>query len=370
MSLIHRAVTALVSSALAVSLVAAGEPARAAVAPSSPSGHGATWLAGQLNAEGLIHNSDFGFDDYGLTIDTAFALASLGGHQSAVDAARKALAGSVDSYTTGKDFGLPDVYASATAKLLVAAERLGGNERSFGGTNLVSRLQKLVITTGPAKGRIQDKSDTDFANTLGQAYAVEGLTVTGSDLAKPTLSFLLAQQCSKGYFRLDFATSKTKAQSCDAGSAKSSAPDTDATASVVLALTALDSSKPAVKTSIASALRWLKQHQGGNGSFGGSRTTAAANTNSTGLAGWALGVNGVCGRAAKAASWIKKRQLEGSQLTSALKGERGAIAYDGKALKAAGNDGITVKTRDQWRRATAQAAPALAYLSTTGCQAR
>ena len=40
MSLIHRAVTALVSSALAVSLVAAGEPAQAAAAPSSPAGQG------------------------------------------------------------------------------------------------------------------------------------------------------------------------------------------------------------------------------------------------------------------------------------------------------------------------------------------
>ena len=60
MSLIHRAVTALVSSALAVSLVAAGEPAQAAAAaPSSPSGHGATWLAGQLNAKHLIHNPNF-----------------------------------------------------------------------------------------------------------------------------------------------------------------------------------------------------------------------------------------------------------------------------------------------------------------------
>jgi hypothetical protein len=36
------------------------------------------------------------------------------------------------------------------------------------------------------------------------------------------------------------------------------------------------------------------------------------------------------------------------------------VAYDAAALARAKRTGITVKLRDQWRRATAQAAPGLA----------
>src|SRR4051794_41385541 len=78
MSLIRRASVALVSTALAVSAVSAVDPAQA-VPVDSPGGHGATWLAGQLSATGVIHNRQFDFDDYGLTADTAFGLDAIGG---------------------------------------------------------------------------------------------------------------------------------------------------------------------------------------------------------------------------------------------------------------------------------------------------
>jgi hypothetical protein len=79
MSLVHRASVALLSTALVVS-VGAGQAQAAAAKPSSPAGHGATWLSGQFTG-GLVHNPNFGgFDDYGLTIDTVFALRAIGGH--------------------------------------------------------------------------------------------------------------------------------------------------------------------------------------------------------------------------------------------------------------------------------------------------
>jgi hypothetical protein len=62
---LRRAGTALVASALTATLVVGAAPAQA-VSSKSPAGHGATWLAGQLNKEGLIHNVNFGgFNDYG-----------------------------------------------------------------------------------------------------------------------------------------------------------------------------------------------------------------------------------------------------------------------------------------------------------------
>ena len=49
--------------------------------------------------------------------------------------------------------------------------------------------------------------------------------------------------------------------------------------------------------------------------------------------------------------------------------EKGAVAYDGKALKDAKARGIRADTQDQFRRATAQSAPTLLALTKAGCEA-
>jgi hypothetical protein len=369
MSLIHRAVTALVSSALAVSLVATGEPAQAAAAPSSPGGHGATWLAGQLNAQGLIHNPNFvpgGFDDYGLTIDTAFALKAIGGHKKDVATVRKALSKHVDSYTTGVDFGTTDVFAGAVAKLLVLTQQTGGGARAFGGVNLVRRLDQRVITSGPSKGRIQDVVDptnpfgADSANAIGQIFAVRGLMRAGRTDGAAALRFLLQQQCDSGFFRLNFTADKAAA---DQACGKGDPADTDVTALAVVELASVAKGHRRLNDALGAATRWLKRRENANGSFGGSGPTSAANANSTGLAGWAFLTEGLCGAARDAAGWLSNRQLKGHLAGTPLAGERGAVGYDNATLRAAEKDGISKETRDRWRRATAQAAPALLALT-------
>jgi hypothetical protein len=365
MSLIHRAVTALVSSALAVSLVAVGQPARAAAPPNSPGGHGATWLAGQLDAEGLIHNRQFDFDDYGLTIDTAFALKAIGGHDRAVAKVRNALSKHVNSYTTGVDFGSSAVFSGAVAKLLVLAQATGGGARHFGGVNLVRRLDQRVITSGPSKGRIQDREDpangiTDSANSIGQIFAVRGLLKAGHADGSSATRFLLAQQCRQGFLRLDFTQNKSAPdQSCGKGDPA----DTDVTALAVVELAAVAQGHRKLAAALGAATRWLKSHQHANGSLGGSGPTAAANANSTGLAGWAFLTEGRCRAARDAAGWLSHRQVGGHLAGTPLAGDRGAVAYDNATLEAAKRDGIVKTTRDKWRRATSQAAPALLALS-------
>jgi len=366
MSLVHRASVALLSAALAVSLVSVGGQAQAA-APSSPAGHGATWLAGQLTAGGLIHNKQYDFDDYGLTADTALALDTIRGRRAAVRHVRKALAQHVDSYTTGVDFGSPgDRYAGPIAKLLVLAQSTGGGARDFGGVNLVRQLAARVSTTAPINGRIEDRSGFgDNANTIGQIFAVRGLLEAHSPLGKPALRFLLMQQCGGGYLRLDFRADKTAPNQ---GCTPSSTADADVTALAVIELWQFREQSGGLTQSLRAAKRWLLRHQGDNGSFGGGGPTSAANTNSTGLAAWALGVAGRCGAAAAAARWVSRHQVVGALSGTPLAGERGAIAYNNAAMRAAEQDGITRATRDQWRRATAQAAPGLRYLSTGFCR--
>jgi hypothetical protein len=357
MSLVHRASVALLSIVLTVALVSAGSSAQAASSPVAAhrAGH---WLVGQLH-HGKIHNAQFDVDDFGLTADTALALKALRGHHHALLRIRHALAHHVDDYTT---FG-KDVFAGSVAKLLVVAQQLGAHPQSFGGVNLVKRLEHRVATRAPIAGRIEDKtSSDDFANTIGQVFAVRGLLKAGSTSARPALRFLLKQQCANGSFRLDFNVDKTAAkQGCLAGDPA----DTDVTALAVIELTALQGSNPSLAPALKDAVAWLASHQRKSGGFGGGPTTSATNANSTGLAGWAFITAGQCGPEHDAAVWVHKRQVRGDLSGTPLAGDAGAIAYDHTAMKAARQHGITKAKRDQWRRATAQAAPAL--LALHGC---
>jgi hypothetical protein len=358
--------TAAVLAAGTLALTVAG-PAQAA-----PDDTSARWLTRQLT-DGLIHNDQFGgFDDYGLTADTAFALKAIGGQRDDVRDIRRALARNVDSWTTGVDFGSSDIFAGSTAKAVVLAETTGADPRNFGGVNLVRRLNRLVSGDRPTVGRIQDQTaGDDFANVIGQAFAAQGLSVAKSGKADEAVRFLLRQQCASGYFRLNFADKDAADQTCDGGDRRTtSVPDTDVTALAVLALEAVPRQTRAVRAAVADGARWLVRRQKNNGSFGGGPATEASNSNSTGLAGWALGETGACRAAAKAARWVRGLQVSGDVSGTPLAGEKGAIAYDRSRFAAGRADGIGSADRDQWRRATAQAAPSLSNLRVATCRAR
>lgn len=365
---------AVLLTTLALAVTAMATPAQAAHPRADL---GAEWLTAQLT-DGVIIYDDDGpgphppFDDYGLTIDAALALRTIGGERASVREIRNAVAANVDRYVHGDPIDDPQgVYAGPLAKTLVLAQVSNGHPREFGGVDLVRQLSRRISTSAPIAGRIADRSVWgDFTNVIGQAFAVRGLARAGAPKAQSALGFLLKQQCSQGFFRLNFSASKTRRnQSCDGGRhATTSAPDTDVTALAVLSLRSLRSKRPVVENAIDDAVSWLKRRQKLNGSFGGGTSTEASNANSTGLAGWALGAEGACRPALLAARWVRHLQVAG-ETTGTLAEENGAIAYSSGALMAGQTDGITVETRDQWRRATAQAAPALDNLSVGACRA-
>ncbi|WP_345525242.1 hypothetical protein [Nocardioides endophyticus] len=353
-----RRATALVAVPALTALVLVATPTAATAAEPSPSGSASTWLTGQLTGGEIV--GEFG-PDYGLSIDTAVALAAVGGHQSDVVAVRDALAAHVESYTTGDAFGDVDSqYAGATAKAMWFARLSGGNPHAFGGVDLQTQLESLVTTTGPSTGRIVDQSSYgDYANALGQIFAARGLAQGSSPLAADVRSFLLKQQCAAGFFRLSFTESAGAAdQTCDGGTATESAPDTDVTALFVIAL----HDDAAVAAPVAAATAWLKQQQLGDGSFGGGPSTEAPNANSTGLAGWALGEVGDTAGAKKAAVWVKAHQVvNAGACAQYAAADTGSIAYDDAALTALVTKPIAPATRDKARRATAQAIPVLKW---------
>jgi hypothetical protein len=345
---VRRAGAALVASALAASLVAVGSPAQAA-----PADRGAHWLSNQLT-NGLVHNDQFDADDYGLSIDTAFALQAIGGHRPDVRRVRNAMAQHVGEYigTGGEQ------YAGPIAKLLLFVQSSGADQTNFGGVDLVKRLNHRVIRSGPAKGRIADRSQYgDFANTIGQILAVRGLRDYQSKFAGAAQRFLLKQQCHAGYFRLNFSKRHAARQSCG----KRSVADPDTTSYAVVQLWKISKSRPALRRAMKHAVSWLEQQQRRGGAFVGGASTDVPNSNSTGLAAWALAKAHRCGAARSAAMWVSRLQVGPKNAGPRLAAERGAIAYDKKSLRSGERHGITVRTQDQWRRATAQAAPGLRF---------
>ncbi|MEI2712520.1 MAG: hypothetical protein V9G04_04280 [Nocardioides sp.] len=342
--------TGLIGATAALTLVAGAVPAQAAQTPEE---YAAGWLAKQVT-DGVVHNAEFDFDDWGLTVDVAFALLDNEGKSDTTKAINKGLKKNIRTYVTGAPSGSTDVYAGAAAKAGVFADVVGANPQKYGGLNLVKTVEGQVSTDSLTRGRLQDTSEYgDYANVLGQAYAVRLLAVEGSSKTRAATRFLLKQQCKSGFFRLNFSAADAD-QTCDGSTGDAKAPDTDATAIAALQLAALPKQSKAVKTAIKKAGKWLVKTQRKNGGFGGGVATSKPNSNSTGLAASALILTGNCRPAAKAARFLLKLQPETVKGTE-LKGQRGAIAYDKAGLKAGLADGITDSTRDQWIRSTAQA---------------
>jgi hypothetical protein len=337
--------------------VAAGSTLVAAPAPAATNRYAATattWLNDQLT-KGLVHNDQFDFDDYGLSLDEYFALKTLG---------RPRIAGSILAAVRRNPAAYiefqGDTFAGATAKLATAVLTDGRNPRSFGGVNLVRRLQGLVVTKGAQTGRAVDQGASDFSNTIGQAFTVRALSGAHSGLADEATGFLLKQQCSQGFFReaLQFPpapTTKPVTFRCNRQT-PAATPSVDSTSFAVQALVAARrNGVRGLGDNLALAGRWLRSQQRANGSFVGNGTP---NTNTTGLAAAALVATGHRTAAERAAAWISRLQVSATVAAAhpKLRHEVGGIAYDAAALAAGRTDGIPADQRDQWRRATAQAA--------------
>lgn len=348
-------------------------PAQAAT-DARPSEIGADWLAGEL-VDGLMPSQFAGFPDYGLTIDTAFALASVGGHDADIEAVADALGPKVaDGYAIADeydfvepfDFKQKGFYAGSIAKSLVFASVANiADVPAWSGRDLVADLEGLVSAQPDTAGRIVDDSFYgDYANVIGQAFAANALETAGSSEAADVRAFLLKQQCSAGFFRLYMTPDKNAPdQTCNGGRASGeSAPDPDATAYVILNLfNQLDD--PAVARAIGKAEAWLLSQQNEDGSFNGGTSTDVPNANTTGLVGTTLGQLGNDEEALQAAYWVRGRQAdEVAVCSNELSTETGAIGYDPATVTAATTAGIADAARPQWRRATAGSLPVLKLL--------
>ncbi|WP_210502614.1 prenyltransferase/squalene oxidase repeat-containing protein [Nocardioides xinjiangensis] len=327
---------------------------------STPSTIAAQWLAGELT-NGLM-TGPYG-PDFGLTIDTGMALSTVAGQGSTVTAINNALEPRIGEYVGD---GTKESYAGALAKAAAFARTAKRNPTSYGGINLITRLEERTadVPADPAAqpqaaafaGRIFDKSEFgNYANVVGQSYAVRALTLANSTEAGAARDSLLKQQCPSGWFRLNFAKADVPNQSCTEGVAGSEA-DPDATSLAVINLVESGDKSPAVQAALAKAGTWLAARQRGSGAIRGGAGTAEINTNSTAIGGYALGLLKKRDAALKAALWVRKNQpVDKYKCRTALTKDTGAVAYRKDRVNGAKTSGIPADARDEWRRATSQA---------------
>ncbi|MEH3067723.1 MAG: terpene cyclase/mutase family protein [Aeromicrobium erythreum] len=347
---LRRGVVATAVVALGAGLLGAAPAAQADTSRTPQAVNAADWLSRGI-VDGVLHNQQYDFDDWGLTIDALLSLQSIGGYRAKVADIADALGDHLGDYVgTGGDR-----YAGSVAKSLVAAQAAGRDATSFGGTNLVTDTEALVDDT---TGRLADVSQYgDFANVFGQAYAVRGLATAGSPETATATGFLLEQQCENGGFRLDLTEDKTAAEQ---GCTDPAQGQVDATAIAVEGL-ASQAADATVQSALDRAGSYLEAQQDASGGFRGGPSTEGVNTNSTAVATVALELVGRDDAAARAAAWIVQRQVSAySACGTELDGEQGAVAYDDAALASAEDTGIGVPNADQWARATAPAIAALA----------
>jgi len=344
--------------ALMTAVLLSGFPGTAAAAEPHKATLAARWQADELvqnRIQGSYQDWNTGelvvYTDWGLTVDTLFALAAEGSKTDRVAKIAGVLANHVEDYTGAG----AERYAGASAKLLLAAKVARSNVRDFGGHNL--RERTLAVVAGPEAGfehgRLKDQSQFgDYSNAISQSFGVLGLARTGS-APQATVDFLLKQRCNAGWFRLEQETD----QRC---LARQDDPDVDVTAYAVQALVAAKADGATLpKGALRESSDWLVRVQRDNGSFGGGTGTEGSNSNSTGLAVQALVATNRDRAAAKAADWVATLQLTPRRVKGTpADDEVGAIAYNRAALRAALDSGIpdgdTEPARDQWRRATAQ----------------
>lgn len=345
------------SVAIAIAATALAAPANAAT-PAPPTKIAGDWIVGELT-DGLAIG-DYGAD-IGLTVDAGLALDAIG-HSADAGAIGDAIApalvtseGYPYGYVRSDENDGEGRYANATAKAAAFTQRIGRDAgTAYSEVDLLAQLEEL---TSDATGQIADDSIYgDYANTIGQSFAVEALAVAGSTEAEAAAGALLNQQCPAGYFRL---TLKSAGCADDAD-----APNPDVTALAVISLIESGSTSSAVSGAVADAADWLESVQQADGSLEGDAWTPGSNTNSTGLAGWALGKAGRTVAAAEAAAWARSMQVADAGACATL-APTGGIAYNAGDLAEARDEGVTLK-RDAWRRATFQAAPALLWAPAAG----
>ena len=283
-----RRVRALLVPAMAAALIAASGPALLAAPSASASGPAAAaGAAGPDLARGsayLIRPASLidghyaesfpGFADYGLTLDTAFALAAAGDQDPALkgivtflDSNGKDPSGSTVSDWTG--VGTKFASGGSIGKEALLAEIVGGNPRQFSGHNLITALNASVCTRHSAGSGARCAAPGGFAyasSVFDQALGIIAQLRAGQAAqAAAPVSYLESLQSPDGSFPSLIPSSGDQ--------------DVDSTAMAAMALALAPGA--AAAADVSSGVAWIASRQEKAGGFPGA---GGDSVNSAGLA--------------------------------------------------------------------------------------
>ena len=284
-----RRVRALLVPAMAAALIAASGPAALLAAPpASASGPAATaGAAGPDLARGSAYlvrpaslidghyaESFPGFADYGLTLDTAFALAATGDQDPALkgivtflDRDGKDPSGSTVSDWTG--VGTKFASGGSIGKEALLAEIVGDNPRQFSGHNLITALNASVCTRHSAGSGARCAAPGGYAyasSVFDQALGIIAQLRAGqAGQAAAPVSYLESLQNPDGSFPSLIPSSGDQ--------------DVDSTAMAAMALALAPGA--AAAADVSSGVAWIASRQEKAGGFPGA---GGDSVNSAGLA--------------------------------------------------------------------------------------
>ncbi|HWF16960.1 MAG TPA: hypothetical protein VG244_12320 [Acidimicrobiales bacterium] len=200
MHIARRTLMGASAAALAAMLGTAGMAALAApagaasVPPQIPQAaaaeSAAAWLAGQQAPNGSIGGS------LSATVNAILALAAAHVDVPVADAALSYVEANANSYITVDSADGPGQLAA----LILDAHAMGVDPTSFGGTNLVARLQATEQTSGPDAGMFGTETQLSdfFVGTYDQGLAFTALTAAGQTANAAAIGWLTTQQCPSG----------------------------------------------------------------------------------------------------------------------------------------------------------------------------
>lgn len=197
-------------------------------------GYAGRWLAAQVAPAGFVPDAN-GDPSPGATLATSLALATAGVDPATFDRTVAWLAGHVDDVTM--PYG--DVDPGQVGYLIMVGAAAGADPHSFGGVDLVTRLDS---TLGAFEPGLYGVADPTYDGAFRQGVAILGLEAATAVVPAAASDWLISQQCGTGdpTIRGAWMAYRAPAQVCVAGDpATYTGVDTNSTAMASEALSTL-----------------------------------------------------------------------------------------------------------------------------------
>jgi hypothetical protein len=250
-----------VAAAGLVALITVSAPSASAAGPILPqkaaAKAAAVWLASQFTSQGYIPVSAGSIQpDYGDTVQAVLAFETTQNEVALRAKALTYLSKHINAYVRVGGHDAP----GQLAYLILAAVGAAQNPATFGGTNLVNRLEGTIRATGPQAGLFGVQYPT-YNGAYRQGLSLVALAAAGvsGSTVTPAVNWLVRQRCAWGGWETFRADTAIKCPAVDPTTF--TGPDTNSTGLAVDGLAAQG------VTVHAESVDWLARAQTADGGW-------------------------------------------------------------------------------------------------------